>query len=89
MSMLSRCLLPLALLLSLPVLAAKPYISALRIEGHSDTDGADSQPLTEKRALAVARWLVEREEVISADPAPDPRGSSSGTRPPRGSGIAP
>jgi OOP family OmpA-OmpF porin len=105
MRMLTRCLLPLALLLSLPVLAedakpsfkleghelvlpspitfksgtdtltgestpalehvrayleAKSYISALRIEGHSDTDGADSQPLTEKQALAVARWLVEK-----------------------------
>jgi OOP family OmpA-OmpF porin len=102
---LSRCLLPLALLLSFPVLAeeakpsfkiennelvlpspitfqggtdtlteestaalehvrayleAKPYISALRIEGHTDTEGADSLPLTEKRALAVARWLVEK-----------------------------
>jgi OOP family OmpA-OmpF porin len=41
-------------------LEAKTYISALRIEGHTDTDGADSQPLTEKRALAVARWLVEK-----------------------------
>jgi OOP family OmpA-OmpF porin len=103
MRMVSHCLLPLALLLSLPVLAedakptfkldghelvlpspitfktgtdtltdestpaleyvrayleAKPYISSLRIEGHLDT--ADSEPLTEKRALAVARWLVEK-----------------------------
>jgi OOP family OmpA-OmpF porin len=105
MRMLTRCLLPLALLLSFPALAedakpsfkleghelvlpspiafksgtdtlteestpalehvrayleAKSYISALRIEGHLDTDGADSQSLTEKRALAVARWLVEK-----------------------------
>jgi OmpA-OmpF porin, OOP family len=105
MRMVSRCLLTLALLLSLPVLAedakptfklegselvlpspitfksgsdtlteestpaleyvrayleAKSYISALRIEGHTDADGADSQSLSEKRALAVTRWLVEK-----------------------------
>lgn len=38
----------------------KTYITLLRIEGHSDQQGqaAVSQTLTEKRALAVARWLV-------------------------------
>jgi len=39
-------------------LEARSYISALRIEGHLDEDG--SQALTEKRALAVARWLVAK-----------------------------
>ncbi len=38
----------------------KSYISLLRIEGHSDDQGdaAKNQTLTEKRALAVGRWLV-------------------------------
>ncbi len=38
----------------------KTYISTLRIEVHSDADGnqADKQKLTEKRSLAVGRWLV-------------------------------
>lgn len=38
----------------------KTYISTLRIEVHTDADGnpADKQKLTEKRALAVGRWLV-------------------------------
>jgi len=41
-------------------LEAKSYISTLRIEAHSDRDGnaAANQALTEKRALAVAKWLV-------------------------------
>jgi OOP family OmpA-OmpF porin len=39
-------------------LEAKSYISSLRIEGHGDD--AASQALTEKRALAVARWLVAK-----------------------------
>lgn len=39
-------------------LEAKSYISNLRIEGHSDD--AAHQALTEKRALAVARWLVAK-----------------------------
>ncbi len=39
-------------------LEAKSYISSLRIEGHADD--AASQALTEKRALAVARWLVAK-----------------------------
>lgn len=103
MSTLCRCLLTLALLLSVPVLAedakpsfkleghelvlpspitfkpgsdtlteestaalnhvrayleAKSYISQLRIEGHAED--AASQALTQKRALAVARWLVAK-----------------------------
>lgn len=38
----------------------KTYISTLRIELHTDADGnaADKQQLTEKRSLAVGRWLV-------------------------------
>jgi OOP family OmpA-OmpF porin len=41
-------------------LAAKPVISLLRIEGHTDGSGdvVEAQLLSEKRALAVARWLV-------------------------------
>ena len=41
-------------------LAAKPDISLLRIEGHTDSDGkADAnQLLSEKRAMSVARWLI-------------------------------
>jgi OOP family OmpA-OmpF porin len=41
-------------------LTAKGDISLLRIEGHTDNDGAPAanQTLSEKRALAVARWLV-------------------------------
>lgn len=41
-------------------LEAKSYISTLRIEAHTDRDGsaAANQTLTEKRALAVAKWLV-------------------------------
>jgi OOP family OmpA-OmpF porin len=40
-------------------LAAKAYISKLRIEAHTDSggDAAAGQQLTEQRALAVARWL--------------------------------
>jgi len=41
-------------------LEAKTYVTTLRIEGHSDTAGDASQMLTEKRALAVARWLVSK-----------------------------
>lgn len=43
-------------------LDAKPDISLLRIEGHTDSDGSarDNQTLSEKRALSVARWLVAR-----------------------------
>jgi OOP family OmpA-OmpF porin len=41
-------------------LAERSYVTLLRIEAHSDTDGdpAASQTLTEKRARAVARKLV-------------------------------
>lgn len=41
-------------------LKEKTYISRLRIEGHSDNQGsaAQSQALTEKRALSVGRWLI-------------------------------
>jgi len=41
-------------------LEAKPEISLLRIEGHTDSDGppAANQTLSEKRALAVVRWLA-------------------------------
>src|SRR6478736_6404351 len=40
-------------------LDAKPYVTLLRIEVHSDALGAAAynQTLTEKRALAVARYL--------------------------------
>lgn len=40
----------------------KSYVSLLRIEVHSDSDGdaARSQTLTEKRALALAKALVKR-----------------------------
>lgn len=41
-------------------LEEKSYISTLRIEGHSDEAGEPSQKLTEKRALAVAHWLVAK-----------------------------
>ena len=34
-------------------LAAKDYITQMRVEGH-----ADDQALSERRALAVARWLI-------------------------------
>jgi OmpA-OmpF porin, OOP family len=41
-------------------LDAKPEITLLRVEGHTDSDGAPpaNQTLSEHRALAVARWLV-------------------------------
>ncbi len=39
----------------------KDYITALRVEGHSDNSLTESaiQTLTEKRALTVCKWLVE------------------------------
>ncbi|MSP61093.1 MAG: OmpA family protein [Myxococcales bacterium] len=42
-------------------LDAKAYISLLRIEVHTDAQGDDryNQALSEKRALAVARWLAQ------------------------------
>jgi OOP family OmpA-OmpF porin len=41
-------------------LDAKPKITLLRIEGHTDNDGVKeaNQTLSEKRAMAVARWLT-------------------------------
>jgi OOP family OmpA-OmpF porin len=41
-------------------LEAKPEVTHLRIEGHTDNDGnaAVNQTLSERRALSVARWLV-------------------------------
>lgn len=39
-------------------LAAKNYITRARIEGHVATPGAPGQSLSERRALAVARALV-------------------------------
>jgi OOP family OmpA-OmpF porin len=41
-------------------LVAKEYITLLRVEGHSDNAGneTDNQIRTEQRALAVCRWLV-------------------------------
>lgn len=43
-------------------LDAKTYITLLRVEGHTDADGdsAVNQKLSERRALAVARWLVAK-----------------------------
>jgi OOP family OmpA-OmpF porin len=43
-------------------LDAKPEITLLRIEGHTDTDGDDktNQTLSELRSMAVARWLVAK-----------------------------
>jgi OOP family OmpA-OmpF porin len=41
-------------------LDAKSYITLMRVEVHTDSSGsaAANQALSEKRALAVARWLV-------------------------------
>lgn len=41
-------------------LAEKTYISLMRVENHSDSSGAPqaNQQLSEKRALAVGRWLI-------------------------------
>jgi OOP family OmpA-OmpF porin len=43
-------------------LEAKPAITLLRIEGHTDNQGiaADNQKLSEARSLAVAQWLVAK-----------------------------
>lgn len=43
-------------------LEAKPDITLLRVEGHSDNEGpaGAAQKLTEARSLAVARWLVAK-----------------------------
>lgn len=44
----------------LDYLNARPDITLLRIEGHADGDGAPAfnQTISEKRAIAAARWLV-------------------------------
>jgi len=41
-------------------LEAKSYVTLMRIESHTSSDGAAAanQALSEKRALAAARWLV-------------------------------
>jgi len=41
-------------------LDAKPDVTLIRIEGHTDNDGVKdaNQTLSEKRSLAVARWLT-------------------------------
>ena len=43
-------------------LQEKTYISLLRIEGHMDDNGnpVKTQELSEKRATAIARWLIEQ-----------------------------
>jgi OOP family OmpA-OmpF porin len=45
----------------LDYLTAKPNVTLLRIEGHTDNDGgpAANQILSERRAMAVATWLVD------------------------------
>lgn len=40
-------------------LADKPYITSLRIESHTDNVTTNAQTLSEKRALAVCKRLVE------------------------------
>lgn len=43
-------------------LEAKPQITLLRIEGHTDNVGiaADNQRLSEARSMAVAQWLIAK-----------------------------
>lgn len=43
-------------------LEAKPQITLLRIEGHTDSQGiaADNQKLSEGRSMAVAQWLIAK-----------------------------
>jgi len=42
-------------------LIQKEYISALRVEGHTDNSAAeqDNQKLSEQRALSICKWLIE------------------------------
>jgi OmpA-OmpF porin, OOP family len=42
-------------------LTQKDYITTLRVEGHTDNTGVETtnQSLTEKRAFAVCKWLIE------------------------------
>jgi outer membrane protein OmpA-like peptidoglycan-associated protein len=46
---------------ALGILKATPQITKIRIEGHTDSDGnaADNQKLSEARAAAVVKWLVD------------------------------
>jgi OmpA-OmpF porin, OOP family len=39
-------------------LDAKSYVTLIRVEGHVSTSGSSGQKLSEKRSLAVARWLL-------------------------------
>ena len=43
-------------------LSQKDYITTLRVEGHTDNSGVESnnQKLSEQRALAVCKWLKEK-----------------------------
>ncbi|MFT3763922.1 MAG: OmpA family protein [Minicystis sp.] len=45
----------------LDYMQAKHNVTLLRIEGHTDSDGSApaNQALSEKRAMAVARWLAD------------------------------
>lgn len=45
----------------LDYMVAKPEVTLLRIEGHTDSDGnaGANQSLSEKRAMSVARWLTD------------------------------
>jgi OOP family OmpA-OmpF porin len=45
----------------LDYMVAKPEVTLLRIEGHTDSDGTApaNQVLSEKRALSVAHWLAD------------------------------
>jgi OOP family OmpA-OmpF porin len=40
-------------------LEGKTYISLFRIEGHCANEGSNNQDLSEKRAAAVTKWLVD------------------------------
>jgi hypothetical protein len=50
----------------------QPFGRSLRIEGHTDSRGIPSrnQKLSEERATAVARWLVEH--GVAPSPASEP-----------------
>lgn len=41
-------------------LEEKKYISLLRIEGHVSSNSNNAQGLSEKRAIAIAKWLVAK-----------------------------
>lgn len=50
-----------ALEVVLDYLTNKPEVTLLRVEGHTDSDGnaAVNESLSEKRAMAVSRWLTD------------------------------